>query len=243
MDCITLKLKQVEALMDDGLSTNNMLAVMSLLGLPAVSADEIEAYRLWSDYMPLMDEQPYTQAQRYLHLLWELVDKSPAGTNCAFAVPFRALIARRLFKRCGKGFVAAEGCRFNFGTNIEVGDNVSWNTGCFVDSKGGVVFDDFAMMTEYVKIFTHNHSEADHMQRTYAPVHIGAWGKLYTNCTILPGVTIGRGAIVATGSIVTKDVPEYTLVSGVPARPQRLRKCTDPDQFNQYMMKDRLMQK
>ena len=139
----------------------------------------------------------------------------------------------------------AEGCRFNFGHLIEVGDNVSWNTGCYVDSKGGVKFGDFAMMTEYVKIFSHGHSEGDHMIRTYKPVEIGDFAKLYTNCTILPGVRIGKGAIVATGSIVTKNVDEYVLVGGIPAKPMRRREVesADPKVYNQYMMKEKLFQK
>jgi acetyltransferase-like isoleucine patch superfamily enzyme len=100
------------------------------------------------------------------------------------------------------------------------------------------------MLTEYVKIFSHNHSEVDHMTRTYAPVHIGAYAKLFTNCTILPSVTVGVGGMVATGAIVTKDVPPYTLVAGIPAKPQRERKVksTDPEVYNQYMLKDRLFQ-
>ena len=43
-----------------------------------------------------------------------------------------------------------------------------------------------------------------------------AW--LASRCTILPGVTIGKGAVVATGAIVTKNVPDYTIVAGVPAK-------------------------
>lgn len=116
--------------------------------------------------------------------------------------------------------------------------------GCYIDSKGGVVMDDFAMLTEYVKIFTHNHNEVNHMKRTYSPVHIGAYAKLFTNCTILPGVTVGTGGMVATGAIATKDVPPYTLVTGIPAKPQRERKIksTDPEVYAQYMMKDHLFQ-
>lgn len=81
------------------------------------------------------------------------------------------------------------------------------------------------------------------MQRTYAPVEIGAYAKVYTAATILPGVTLGMGAVVATGAIVTKDVPPFTLVGGIPAKPMRERKCKDPSKFNQYMMKNGMFQK
>lgn len=54
--------------------------------------------------------------------------------------------------------------------------------------------------------------------RNHAPVHIGDRVWLCTGCTIMPGVTIGEGAVVAANSTVTKDVPPYTLVGGSPAK-------------------------
>ena len=54
-----------------------------------------------------------------------------------------------------------------------------------------------------------------------APIHIGKRVWIGSNATILPGVTIGDGAIVAAGAVVTKDVPENTIVSGVPAKVMR----------------------
>lgn len=140
--------------------------------------------------------------------------------------------------------MANEGCRFNYANQIEIGDNVSWNAGCYIDSKGGVKFGDFAMLTEYVKIFSHSHSEHDHMQREYNGVEIGPYAKVYTNASILPGVKLGTGAVVATGAIVTKSVDDFTLVSGIPARVQRMRKFDGKDlkEMNQYMMKNRLFQ-
>ena len=128
---------------------------------------------------------------------------------------------------------------------IEVGDNVSWNHCCYIDSKGGVKFEDFSIITEYTKIFTHGHSEQNHEDRTYKSVVIGKYAKVYTNSTVLPGVTIGEGAIVATGAIVTKDVEPYTLVGGIPAKEIRKRKADQigDEEFNQYMFVEGKFQK
>ena len=244
MDVIQNKLNDFQKLVDEGMDAKNTVLALKLIGIDGYDEDTIKSFKLWGDYMPMSDENPYTEAQRNLHILWESVDRVPLGVNCAFAVPFRQIIAKKLFKKCGEGFVANEGCRFNYANQIEIGDNVSWNAGCYIDSKGGVKFGDFAMLTEYVKIFSHSHSEHDHMKREYNGVEIGPYAKVYTNASILPGVKLGTGAVVATGAIVTKSVDDFTLVSGIPARVQRMRKfdAKDLKEMNQYMMKNRLFQ-
>ncbi len=245
MSAIDKKLAKFRRLVDEGMSNKNALKALKDLGFCKLKEEDLAQFRLWNDYMPLADEMPYSEQQRNLHILWDMLDRTPWGVNCAFAIPYRQIIAKKLFKKCGEGFVANEGCRFNFANNIEIGDNVSWNAGVYVDAKGGVTMGDHAMLTEYVKIFTHSHSEGNHTIRDYHPVKIGNYAKVYTAVTILPGVTIGDGGIVATGAIVTKDVEPFTLVGGVPAKPMRKRNFDENDDFakmNQYMMKDGIFQ-
>ncbi len=229
MKIVDNMLADVKRLFEQGLDTNNMLKAMEIIGFPGYNGELIESYRLWGDYLPKGEECPYTQEQRYMHILWEIIDRSPLGINCAFAIPFRQIIAKHLFKSCGEGFLSNEGCRFNYGHLIEVGKNVTWNHCCYIDAKGGVKVGDSSMITEYTKIFSHGHSESDHVERTYKGVEIGEYAKVYTNCTVLPGVHIGKGAICATGAIVTKDVEDFTLVAGIPAKPIRKRKFEGDD--------------
>lgn len=223
MSATERKLDAIKELICEGLTTEKTLKVFSLLGIQGFDAETLEEYRLWGDYLPRGKEFPYTQEQKYLHIIWDAIDGTPFGTNCTFSLPYRRMIAEKLFKKCGKNFIANEGCRFNYGHLIEVGDNVAWNHGCYIDSKGGVCFENHSMITEYTKIFTHSHGEGNHEIRTYAPVVIGEYAKVYSSSTILPGVTVGKGGIVATGAIVTKNVPEWTVVAGIPAKPLRPR--------------------
>ncbi len=237
-------LGEVSKIVAAGLDAPGTRRILNLVGGPDYSPEMLEGVRLWNEYLNKSDEIPYTPEQRYLHFLWDAFDKLPICVSIPLAVPFRRILAGKLFAHCGKNFICEEGCRFNYGHQLRVGDNVMFNRGCFFDTKGGISFGDFSCATENVKIFTHNHGESDHMERTYAPVVISDFAKLYTGCTILPGVTVGRQALVGAESLVTKDVPENMLVAGVPAKPVRPRNTQglDGEQLNHYWLKNRLFQ-
>jgi acetyltransferase-like isoleucine patch superfamily enzyme len=60
------------------------------------------------------------------------------------------------------------------------------------------------------------------------PVHVEAWADIGTGAILLPGVTVGKGSIIGAGAVVTRDVPPFAIVSGVPARFQRWRDGYEP---------------
>jgi acetyltransferase-like isoleucine patch superfamily enzyme len=218
------KLKEIGAIIQDGLDTEGVLHILRLLDVPAYTKELMEDMTLYSELLPLAREMPFTSVQRYLHFLWDALDKLPICINANFSIRFRRLIAGRLFKRCGAGFTAEENFRFNFGQNLDVGDFVFLNRGVFIDSKGGVSIGNSVGIAEDVRIFTHSHSEASHINREYRPVTIREYAKIYTGAMILPGVTIGEQAIVAAHAVVTKDVPANMVVAGTPAQVVRERK-------------------
>ena len=221
---IDQKLDEISVIIRDGLDTAGASNILMLLEGPAYSKEFLEELTLYSELLPLGREKPFTQEQRYLHFLWDALDKLPICLNANFGILFRRFIAERLFKKCGIGFTAEENFRFNFGQNIEVGDFVFSNRGVFIDSKGGVFIGNHVGLAEDIRIFTHSHSESSHIIREYKPVVIKDYAKIYTGAVILPGITIGEQAIVASHSLVTKDVPANTLVAGMPAQVVRERK-------------------
>lgn len=106
------------------------------------------------------------------------------------------------------------------GKNIHIGKNVFINMGCKFQDQGGIFIGDGTLIGHNVVLATLNHAMAPDNRGTMIPkaIHIGKNVWIGSNATILPGVTLGDGSIVAAGAVVTKNVPENTIVGGVPAR-------------------------
>ena len=217
-------LDTIEKIIKAGVDEKGAAEVLAIMGVRDFPREALAGLRLYSELLPKVTEYTFTASQRYLHFLWDTLDKSPICVNIDFAIPFRRMIARALFKKCGKNFIAEENCRFNFGQGIEVGDNVFFNRGVYIDSKGGVGIGDGAGLAENVQIFTHSHSESDHEIRSYAKVTIGSYALVFSGAAILPGVTVGDEAIVSARSVVAHDVEPGMVVSGSPAQPVRRRR-------------------
>jgi len=218
------KLAEIEEIIGSGLDAEGVQRILRIIEGPDYSVELIKELTLYSELLPLGREPPFTSRQRYLHFLWDMLDKLPICLFVNFAMLFRRSIAEHLFKKCGIGFISEENFRFNFGQNLEVGDFVFFNRGVFIDSKGGVTIGNQVCLTEDVRIFSHTHLESSHIIREYNPVLIKDYAKIYTGAMILPGVTIGEQAIVAARSIVSEDVPPNMVVAGSPAKIIRERK-------------------
>ncbi|TXI97505.1 MAG: acyltransferase [Neisseriales bacterium] len=217
-------LRNISELVKSGITERDVKSILELISVstPGWMVDDL---RLYSDVLPVGALiNPYSQEQRYLHFLWDSFELSPLKLHIDFAVYFRQIIAKKLFKRCGENFIALKGVSFNFGHQIELGDNVFFNENVFLDAKGGITIGSNVGITENVMIFTHSHGEDIHSTRVYKPVVIKDYAKIYSNALINLGVTIGEGAIIGANSVVTKDVADYTMVAGTPAELIRERR-------------------
>lgn len=108
----------------------------------------------------------------------------------------------------------------DFGKNISVGKNVFINAGCKFQDQGGILIDDGALIGHNVVLATLNHDFHPNKRANMvpAPIKIGKNVWVGSNTTIVPGVSIGDGSIIAAGAVVTKDVPENVVAAGVPAK-------------------------
>ncbi|SDN93088.1 sugar O-acetyltransferase [Bacillus sp. OK048] len=106
------------------------------------------------------------------------------------------------------------------GKNITVGKNVFINSGCRFQDQGGITIGDGVLIGHNVVLATLNHDINPKNRSTMhpAPIVIGKNVWIGANATVLPGVTIGNGSIIAAGAVVTKDVPANVIVGGVPAK-------------------------
>ena len=142
--------------------------------------------------------------------------------NNAYHTPeeVRNLLSRLFGKTVDESFRVFPPFYTDFDKNITVGKNVFINACCHFQDHGGVSLGDGCQIGHNVVFATLNHGLApEDRQTTYpAPITLGKNVWVGSNSTILQGVTIGDNAVIAAGAVVTKDVPENTIVGGVPAR-------------------------
>ena len=105
------------------------------------------------------------------------------------------------------------------GCTMHVGENVFANHGLTVMSLGSVFIEDGVMMGPEVALLTVNHEPKNIRVLTTGSITLRKNAWIGARAIILPGVTVGENAIVASGAVVTKDVPANTVVAGVPAKP------------------------
>lgn len=131
-----------------------------------------------------------------------------------------------------RGALAAMGMRFGPGAHvyhgaeiraprgIRVGSNTSIGTDAILDGRGGIELGDNVNISSQAAIWTMQHLRDDPDFGAFsASVVVGDRAWISFRATILPGVTVGEGALVAAGAVVTKDVGDFTVVGGVPASP------------------------
>jgi maltose O-acetyltransferase len=110
---------------------------------------------------------------------------------------------------------------------LRIGADCFLGDECLLDLAEGVTLEDQVTLAERVVVLTHSnvgyrdHPLQPHFPPIAAPVTIRRGSFLGAGSTVLPGISIGPCSFVAAGSVVTADVPAWTLVAGVPARPVR----------------------
>ncbi|RZJ66074.1 MAG: acyltransferase [Flavobacterium sp.] len=117
-----------------------------------------------------------------------------------------------------------------YGGKITIGENCSINPYTVLYGHGGLTIGNNVLIASHCVIIPSNHNFDDisipinHQGETKKGISISDDVWIGAGCRILDGVTIGKGAIIAAGAVVNKDVPEYAIMGGVPAKLIRMRK-------------------
>ena len=122
----------------------------------------------------------------------------------------------------GKGAVIYYGTEIRKPTSLKIGDGSIIGDNAILDARCGIKIGCDVNLSSNVSIWSLQHDHRDPQFRCtpdhYGPVVIGDRAWIGPNTLILPRVTIGEGAVVAGGAVVTKDVPPFTIVGGIPAK-------------------------
>ncbi len=171
----------------------------------------------------------------YYLMVWRMFDRTPAAMMQDFAIKVRRLLAPKVFKNVGEEVIFHQDVNILSGTNTTLGSGVFVNHGSTIDDRGPITIGDHTMIAAGAILTTHGHILDDFSQplpfggRTMAPIAIGSNSVIGFRSVVMPGVTIGDRVIVASNSVVTKDIPDRWVVGGAPAK--KIKELVPRDQL------------
>ncbi len=137
---------------------------------------------------------------------------------------FRRFCYRLAGIKIGRGSTIHMWARFYESKNIVIGEDTIIGDHCFLDGRASLKIGSHTAIASQVLIYNSQHDvDSEDFRPVEYPIEIGDYCFIGVRAIILPGVKIGRGAIVASGAVVTKDVAPMMIVAGVPAKEIRKR--------------------
>jgi len=200
---------------DEGALTDRRLAIGSKTLLASLDPRN---GTLEAEYYREIDLEKWARVKPLLWF-WQMFDHSPVGRNVRLGTQMRAMLAQRVFKRCGRGIRIFHDVEFSFGYNLSVGDGVTIHRNVLIDDRGEVVIGNEASISDYANIYSHSHAVEDIHNVTLARTVIGNRVRITYHAVVLSGVTIEDDAMVGSMGVASKSVPAGVIAAGIPARP------------------------
>lgn len=141
---------------------------------------------------------------------------------------YRRFFYRLFGMKIGRGSTIHIGARFYNPFNIKIGEDSIVGEGAVLDGRDKLIIGDHVDIASEVMIYNSEHDvKSPDFRAKSAPVEISDYVFIGPRAIILPGIRIGKGAVVGAGAVVTKDVESFTIVGGVPAQKIGERKVKD----------------
>jgi len=161
------------------------------------------------------------------HIAWKIAPLK--DTLCLYWIAFIPSMHIRMFfyrhiygMNLGKNVIIYKGAEFRNPEGLVIDKGSIIGDNAILDARASITIGSFVNFSSEVHIWTLQHNYRDPEFRCtpahYGPVKIGDRAWIGPRVTILHSVNIGEGAVVAAGAVVTKDVPPYTVVGGIPAK-------------------------
>ena len=177
-----------------------------------------------------IENMPHGLVRKAIHAVVSLMGRNTSAKVIEYTryVPrmewARQLLYSKVLKSIGRNVHISEGVIIKHPENIQIGDYVTINPFCYIHGGGGITIGDSVRIAFHVCLVSmemvYDNPEIEIRRQGYArsPITIDDDAWIGSGAIVLRGVHIGQGSVVGAGAVVTKDVPPYVVVAGVPAR-------------------------
>jgi len=169
------------------------------------------------EYYGDVDAAKYTE-RKPLIWFWMMYDRSPVGLNHGLGFRVRAMLARHVFKHCGKNVKIFHGVEVSYGYNLTVEDNCTIHKYVLLDDRGEIVIHEGSSVSDYANVYSHAHDLNDGMIVDNHKTEVGPRARITYHATVLSGVRVGEHGIVGSMGVASKNVEPFHIVGGIPAK-------------------------
>jgi acetyltransferase-like isoleucine patch superfamily enzyme len=149
---------------------------------------------------------------------WRMFDRSPVALNHWLGFRLRSMLGRHIFKSIGKNVKIYHGVEFTFGYNLTLEDDVIIHNHVLLDDRGELIVRKGSSISEYAAVFSHAHDPVEACIIEHRKTEVGPGARVTYRSLVMPGVTIGGGAMIGAQAVVTHDVEPHSISGGVPAK-------------------------
>jgi acetyltransferase-like isoleucine patch superfamily enzyme len=166
---------------------------------------------------------------------WMMFDRSAAGLNHWLGFRLRAMLARHVFKHCGKNVKIFHGVELSYGYNLTVEDNCTIHKYVLLDDRGELIIHQGSSISDYANVYSHEHDLNDGMIVEMQRTELGPRARVTYHATVMSGVKVGEHGMVGSMGVATRDVEPFHIKGGVPAKtikvktiaPEAVRKAAE----------------